>query len=549
MIITISHQKGGVGKTTTAANLAVLLARQHRRVLVIDSDPQFALTRQLGTEEGSLGVNLVDVLAGRAAAADAIVKDVHGVDVIAAAPALAGVEMSLVGELGRERFLTDALEPIISEYDDIVIDTPPNLGLLTVNALVVAELVIAPVSAEDDASLHGIRELHQTLGTLSARVNAPSPVLMPILTRWQPLRISSRLVEQSLQLESLRPAARVPARSALFASAATARVPLALSAPDSAPILALRPPRSANHVGHGAMTSIRRTLTIDDPLPAANTCHVARSTAGSTAGRLRDVPLDQIRANPKQPRRRFGEESLLALADSIRERGVLQPVIVRPREPEGFELIAGERRWRAPRIAGLQTIPCLVRNTADDAVSLELALIENIARADLTVIEEARTIASLLDDLDVSRTDLARRLGRSRSDLVHTVRLLELPDQAIDLIESGQLTKGHGKALLTEPDHDRRRHLARRATESGWSVRHLEAEIVRAAESRPIRTAPRPDHTAAAATLEETISKALGIDVQARPHRRGYQLLLDQAAGDRLVQLLDMNLRADARAT
>jgi chromosome partitioning protein len=238
MIITISNQNGGVGKTTTAANLAVLLARQHRRVLVIDSDPQFALTRQLGAEERSLGVNLVDVLAGRAAATDAIVPDRHGVDVIAAAPALAGVEMSLVGELGRERFLTEALETLSGQYDDIVIDTPPNLGLLTVNALVVAELVIAPVSAEDDASLHGIRELRQTLRKLADRLSAPSPALMPVVTRWQPLRISSRLIEQALVVESLRPAVRVPARSALFASAAAARVPLAVTAPDSGPILA-----------------------------------------------------------------------------------------------------------------------------------------------------------------------------------------------------------------------------------------------------------------------------------------------------------------------
>jgi chromosome partitioning protein len=238
MIITISNQKGGVGKTTTAANLAVLLARQYRRVLVLDSDPQFALTRQLGAEERSLGVNLVDVLTGRAAAADAIVPDIHRVDLIAAAPALAGVEMSLVGELGRERFLTDALEPLIAEYDDIVLDTPPNLGLLTVNALVAAEVVIAPVSAEDDASLHGIRELRQTLGKLTDRLSAPSPALMPVLTRWQPLRISSRLIEQALVVENLRPAVRVPARSALFARAAAARVPLAVTAPDSAPILA-----------------------------------------------------------------------------------------------------------------------------------------------------------------------------------------------------------------------------------------------------------------------------------------------------------------------
>jgi chromosome partitioning protein len=238
MIITISNQKGGVGKTSTAANLAVLLARQHRRVLVIDSDPQFALTRQLGAEERSLGVNLVDVLAGRAAAADAIVLDLHGIDLIAAAPSLAGVEMSLVGELGRERFLIDALEPLVGEYDDTIVDTPPNLGLLTVNALVAAELVIAPVSAEDDASLHGVRELRLTLGKLMGRLGAPPAALMPVLTRWQPLRISSRVIEQALVRENLRPAARVPARSALFASAAAARVPLAVTAPDSAPILA-----------------------------------------------------------------------------------------------------------------------------------------------------------------------------------------------------------------------------------------------------------------------------------------------------------------------
>ena len=269
------------------------------------------------------------------------------------------------------------------------------------------------------------------------------------------------------------------------------------------------------------MTSTRRPLTIDDPLAAANACHVARSAGASGADRLWNLRLDQIRSNPRQPRRRFDEDSLVALADSIRERGVLQPVIVRPSEPEGYQLIAGERRWRASQIAGLQTLPALIDDAADDAVSLELALIENIARADLTVIEEARTIASLLDDLNVSRADLARRLGRSRSDLAHTVRLLELPDQAIELIDTGRLTKGHGKALLTEPDHDRRRQLAHRGAESGWSVRNLEAEIIRGAKPRQARAAPHPDHVAAAATLEESISRALGTGVQASPHRRG----------------------------
>ena len=239
MIITISNQKGGVGKTTTAANLAVLVARQHRRVLVIDSDPQFALTRQLGAEERSLGVNLVDVLAGRAAAADAIVPGIHGVDLIAAAPALAGVEMSLVGELGRERFLHDALEPILDSYDQVVIDTPPNLGLLTVNALVCADRVIAPVSAEDEGAVHGIVELKGTIAKLE-RLGVSSPVLFAVMTRWVPQRLSSQTVETALTALDFPPAGRIRLRAAAVAHAANTRVPLAASAPDGTVALAYR---------------------------------------------------------------------------------------------------------------------------------------------------------------------------------------------------------------------------------------------------------------------------------------------------------------------
>lgn len=237
-VTVVANQKGGVGKTTTTANVGVALALRGQRVLVVDIDPQFALTRQLGLEERTLGVNLVDVLAGRASANDAIVAGVHHVDVIAGARDLAGVEMSLVGEVGRERFLTEALQPVLANYDHVVIDTPPNLGLLTVNALMCADRVIAPVSVEDEASLHGILELRQTITKLTDRVGLTAPDLDSLLTRWQRFRIASRETESALAAENLAALARIPSRSALIARAAARRVPLTVGEPDSSPAIA-----------------------------------------------------------------------------------------------------------------------------------------------------------------------------------------------------------------------------------------------------------------------------------------------------------------------
>jgi len=282
----------------------------------------------------------------------------------------------------------------------------------------------------------------------------------------------------------------------------------------------------------------RRTLRIDDPV-TGDACHTARAgSSESASGHLRDIALQDIRPNPAQPRKHFDDASLAALADSIRERGVLQPIIVQPRSGGGYELIAGERRWRASKIAGVATIPALVAPPVDGAQSIELALIENVAREDLGVIEEARTIAALLDELDVTATNLARRLGRSRSDLAHTVRLLDLPNEAIELIDVGTLSKGHGKVLLTEPDHGRRRELARRAAAGGWSVRALEAEIARRARSCARPAEPHPDQVAAAARVHDLFARATGCEIEARPHRLGYQLILDQVAIDRLTSML-----------
>jgi ParB family chromosome partitioning protein len=294
----------------------------------------------------------------------------------------------------------------------------------------------------------------------------------------------------------------------------------------------------------------RRGLRVDDPLSAGDAFRDEHSATSSVVGnvgvggdRLRDIPLAQIHANPSQPRKRFDESALASLADSIRERGVLQPVIVRPDGNE-YELVAGERRWRAAELAGEQTIPALVDGALDEAGSLELALIENVVREDLTAIEQARTLAVLLGDLRMTGAVVAKRLGRSRADIVNTVRLLDLPDEAVDLIDSGALTKGHGKALLTEPDHHRRRVLARRAAEGGWSVRALEADISCGAKPASSRPSPHPDQCAAAARLQDAIANATGGEARATPHRRGFQIILDQVGADRLARILGGEMTA-----
>src|SRR5829696_7543909 len=215
---------------------------------------------------------------------------------------------------------------------------------------------------------------------------------------------------------------------------------------------------------------------------------------------LREIPLELISPNPRQPRREFDEPALLALAESLRERGVLQPVLLRPVAGGTYELIAGERRWRAAQIAGFERVPAVVR-AHDDAESLELALIENMAREDLNPVEEARACSLLVEELGRTREDVGRRVGRSRVAVSNLLRLLDLPDDVLDLLSDGTLSEGHGRALLMATDHDDRRRLARSAVQEGWSVRQTEtrARAAGRAEIRVRRTAapePHPDQAA-----------------------------------------------------
>jgi len=264
---------------------------------------------------------------------------------------------------------------------------------------------------------------------------------------------------------------------------------------------------------------------------------------------LRELPIELIAPSPTQPRKRFDQDALQALAGSLGERGVLQPVLVRPRAGGTYELVAGERRWRAAQIAGLTAIPALVR-PRDDAEALELALIENMAREDLSPIEEARACAALVEELGLTREEVGRRVGRGRVAVSNLVRLLDLPDEVIELLQEGALSEGHGRALLLVQDHGERTRLARSAAQEGWSVRTVEArarEVNAGAGGKEQRgTGGRrraageihPDQEQAASEIADALGTVLGAEVQVKPTRDGgYRAELAFATPEEALEL------------
>ena len=258
---------------------------------------------------------------------------------------------------------------------------------------------------------------------------------------------------------------------------------------------------------------------------------------------FREIPVAVIRPNPDQPRRSIDAETITALAGSIAEAGVVQPLLVRPLPDGRYELIAGERRWRAAREAGLEMVPAIVRDEGE-AERMQTALIENVAREDLNPVDEARACAALVDELGLSKEELATRLGRTRPAISNLIRLLDLPDDVLELLSESRLSEGHGRALLIAKGQDVRRRLARDAVAAGWSVRETERRA-RAAEATPkARVVPHPDQQAALDRAEEALERALGAAVNVRAARHGVRAEL---RFDSLDELLDFAARLEDR--
>jgi len=257
------------------------------------------------------------------------------------------------------------------------------------------------------------------------------------------------------------------------------------------------------------MSQTRRTVLgrgLSALIPDAGT-----SPLGSPSAGLQMLPLSQISAAEHQPRTHFDHARLAELSVSIRENGVLQPIIVRQVGSAQYTIIAGERRYRASKLAGLEEVPAVVRDTTDQE-SYDLALVENVQREDLNPLEEAEAYRYLVEERDLSQSDVAKLIGKDRATVSNAMRLLKLSDKVRDLVQTGALTAGHGRALLTAPV-EHREPLGRRAAANGWSVRETErrARQVRDAENNPNPAQnTSPGHRA----VEAQIRSAVGAPIR-----------------------------------
>jgi ParB family transcriptional regulator, chromosome partitioning protein len=264
---------------------------------------------------------------------------------------------------------------------------------------------------------------------------------------------------------------------------------------------------------------------------------------------LRELPIETIKPNPDQPRRRFDAEGMEVLAASIKASGMIQPLLVRPLADGSYELIAGERRWRAAKDVGLERVSAIVRDAAE-AERMQTALVENMVREDLNPVEEARACAALVEELGLAKEEVGRRVGKSRPAISNLIRILDLPDEALELLESGELSEGHGRAILQVRGNDSRRRLARDAADGGWSVRETEnraklaAQPARGKRAMGGRASLDPEVAEALDDAEQKLGSVLGHEVKVGV--RGKQILAEIRFED-IEELIALTSRIKVR--
>lgn len=239
--------------------------------------------------------------------------------------------------------------------------------------------------------------------------------------------------------------------------------------------------------------------------------------SGQTGEEASHIPLEQIESNPFQPRDDYSEESLAELAESVEQHGIIQPLIVRKKDKKKFQIVAGERRWRAAEKVGLKTVPVIIRDFADRQM-MEVALIENLQREDLNPMEEARALENLIGEFDMTQEEVARTLGKSRASIANSLRLLKLDPEVQENVSRETISMGHARALLSLPSAESQREVARIVVREGYNVRQTEKLVARWQEKTPRRVMKAPSFkNEQIKKLEEDIKESLGLKVAIRP--------------------------------
>lgn len=476
-IIAIANQKGGVGKTTTAVNLAASLATLGQKILLIDVDPQANATSGVGIDKTPSRRTTYHALVLDQPLETLKIRSDFGFDVVPSDRNLAGAEVELISMPNRELLLKAAIEPIQAQYDFILLDCPPALNLLTINALAAADSLLVPVQCEYYA-LEGVSELFNTLARLRRVVNPH-------------LKIEGLLLTMYDERTNLAPAVAADLRGFYSGLVFEKPYPGTFGWPKHRATASRLTSTTRNREEQKPTRFWQRRFWLMNKRPLGRGLSALISTEPLPADRdeIREIEIDLIQPSRDQPRTFFDEAKLDELAQSIRTTGIIQPLLVRP-SGGLFELVAGERRWRAAQIAGLGRVPAIVREIPDDRL-LEFALVENIQRQELNPIEEANAYRRLIDSLGLTQDELARRVGRDRTFVTNYLRVLKLPTDIQTLIEAEKLSFGHARTLLGVQDPVMQRRLAQKIVKHNWSVRETEQRVKSLGKLRPL-VAPKP---------------------------------------------------------
>ena len=520
-VIAVTNQKGGVGKTTTAINLSACLAAEGKRVLAVDADQQGNTTSGLGLDKNDVPLTIYDVFLGEATITE--VKQptcMDGLEVIPANINLTGAEIELIGNDRREYILQEALAEVKDAYDFIIIDCPPSLNMITVNALVAANTVLVPIQCEYFA-LEGLEQLLHTVNLVKKRLNPELGIEGIVFTMYDArTNLSLQVVEESSVLWGRVFTAQLsPEMCALGNLRAMVCLSISMTRNPRAQRLTHCWQRKSWKRSGIDMAEKKRGLGAKGlGINALINTEVQDLKTAKSNETVTELDLDLIEPNRKQPRKYFDETALEELAASLKAYGMIQPIVVK-KNGEYYEIIAGERRWRAAKIAGMEKVPVVLK-AWEGSEAFEAALVENLQREDLNPIEEAESYQRLQEEFQLSQEKIAEKVGKSRSAITNSLRLLQLDARVRNFVTENKLTGGHARSLLPVSDGDAQFELAEHIIEEGLSVRAVEA-LVKAYLAKedapePAEKAEKADETAYRA-IEEDLKSLFATKVNLKP--------------------------------